>query len=94
MVGLHGVLIGLSYSLTGFVSYACSFSPNISFQWRFPLAVQALWPSILFIGMFFLPYSPRWLLSQGREEEAWNTTKRLHANKKDPEDTYAQAEFR
>jgi MFS family permease len=94
MVGLHGVLIGLSYSLTGFISYACSFSPNIAFQWRFPLAIQALWPGILFVGMFFLPYSPRWLLAQGREEEAWLTTKRLHANKKDPEDTYAMAEFR
>ena len=94
MVGLHGVLIGLSYSLTGFVSYACSFSTNIAFQWRFPIAVQMLWPGILFGGMFFLPYSPRWLLSQGREEEAWETTKRLHVNKKDPEDSYARSEFR
>ncbi|ORY06499.1 and other transporter-domain-containing protein [Clohesyomyces aquaticus] len=34
------------------------------------------------------------LLSQGREDEAWKTIKRLHANKKDPEDTYAKAEFR
>jgi MFS family permease len=94
MVGLHGVLIGFSYACTGFVSYGCSFSTNASFQWRFPLAVQAVWPLILFVGMFFLPYSPRWLLSQGREEEAWNTTRRLHANKNDPEDTYATAEFR
>ncbi|KAF2029505.1 general substrate transporter [Setomelanomma holmii] len=94
MVGLHGVLIGFSYSLTGFVSYGCSFSTNIAFQWRFPLAIQALWPLILFIGMFWLPYSPRWRLSQGREDEAWKTIKRLHANKKDPEDNYAKAEFR
>lgn len=94
MVGLHGVLIGFSYSLTGFVSYGCSFSTNVTFQWRFPLAVQAIWPLVLFTGMFFLPYSPRWLLSQGREEEAWNTTRKLHANIKDPDDTYAQAEFR
>jgi MFS family permease len=94
MVGLHGVLIGLSYSLTGFVSYGCSFSTNGAFQWRFPLAVQIVWPGILLIGSFFLPYSPRWLLAQGRDEQAWETTKKLHASKSDPEDTYAQAEFR
>lgn len=94
MVGLHGVLIGLSYSLTGFVSYACSFAPYGQFQWRFPLAVQMVWPMILFFGMFFLPYSPRWLLSQGRDDEAWETTKRLHRSKSDPGDTYANAEFR
>ncbi|KAF1810496.1 general substrate transporter [Eremomyces bilateralis CBS 781.70] len=94
MVGLHGVLIGFSYALTGLVSYACSFAPYGEFQWRFPLAVQMIWPLILFIGMFFLPYSPRWLLSQGREEEAWTITKRLHASRHDPEDSYALAEFR
>jgi len=45
--------------------------------------------------MIFLPYSLRGLLSQGRrEEESWDTTRRLHANKKDPEDTYARHEFR
>jgi hypothetical protein len=27
MVGLHGVLIGFSYSLTGFITYACYFAP-------------------------------------------------------------------
>jgi len=59
MVGLHGVLIGFSYSLTGFISYGCSFAPYGQFQWRFPLAVQMVWPGILFVGMFWLPYSPR-----------------------------------
>lgn len=94
MVGLHGVLIGFSYSLTGFVSYGCSFAPYGQFQWRFPLAVQIIWPVILFVGMFWLPFSPRWLIVKGREEEAWETLRRLHASKNDPEDSYAHGEFR
>jgi MFS family permease len=94
MVGLHGVLIGFSYSLTGFISYGVSFAPYGQFQWRFPLAVQIVWPLVLLIGMFFLPYSPRWLLAQGKTEEAWETTRRLHANKTDPNDDYARHEFR
>lgn len=33
MVGLHGVLIGFSYALTGFVTYGCYFAPYGQFQW-------------------------------------------------------------
>ncbi|KAK3708302.1 hypothetical protein LTR37_011567 [Vermiconidia calcicola] len=65
MVGLHGVLIGFSYSLTGFITY----------------------------GSIWLPFSPRWLLSQGRSEQAWKVTQKLHANKKDPEDHFAHADY-
>jgi hypothetical protein len=32
--------------------------------------------------MFFLPYSPRWLVGQGRNEEAKNTLIRLHGGRK------------
>jgi succinate-acetate transporter protein len=32
MVGLHGVLIGFSYSLTGFVTYGCYFASYGQFQ--------------------------------------------------------------
>ena len=93
MVGLHGVLIGFSYALTGFVTYGCYFAPYGQFQWRFPLAVQLIPTCTLLIGSFWLPYSPRWLLSKGRSEEAWKVTRKLHASKKDPEDSFAHAEY-
>ncbi|KAB8072717.1 sugar transporter [Aspergillus leporis] len=38
--------------------------------WRFPLALQIFFAWILFFGMFFFPFSPRWLMSKHREEEA------------------------
>jgi len=37
-----------------------------------PMNVQCLG-----VGMFFMPYSPRWLMEQGREEEALQTLSRL-----------------
>lgn len=38
--------------------------------WRLPLALQIVPAVILGAGTFFLPFSPRWLINQGREEEA------------------------
>ena len=39
-------------------------------EWRWQLGVSAL-PAVLFFGMlFFIPRSPRWLLTQSRHEEA------------------------
>jgi hypothetical protein len=35
--------------------------------------------------MFILPFSPRWLISQGREEEAYKVIQRLHEDKKNEE---------
>lgn len=94
MVGLHGVLIGFSYSLTGFITYGCYFAPYGQFQWRFPLSVQLIPCLILFGGSFFLPESPRWLIGHDKTDKAWEVTRKLHRNlKKDPTDSYAHAEY-
>jgi len=38
--------------------------------WRVPLALQLVPAVILGIGILFMPFSPRWLVNQGRDEEA------------------------
>ncbi|KAK9428641.1 general substrate transporter [Lipomyces doorenjongii] len=52
--------------------------------WRLPLALQCFPSLVLAIGTFFLPYSPRWLMNQGREDEAFKTLVRLR--RVDPRD--------
>jgi len=39
-------------------------------QWRIPVAIQIIPGGFLLIGLFFLKESPRWLMKQGRYEEA------------------------
>lgn len=39
-------------------------------SWRIPVGMQAAMPVIQFIGIWFLPESPRWLCSKDRSEEA------------------------
>ncbi|KAL2265960.1 hypothetical protein VTJ83DRAFT_5312 [Remersonia thermophila] len=47
---------------------------------RIPWAVQMVPAWVLFIGLFFCPYSPRWLASKGRWEEALQVLASLHGN--------------
>lgn len=46
--------------------------------WRLPLCLQVVPSLVLLLGSPFLPFSPRWLMSQGREQEARTTIARLH----------------
>ncbi|KAL4805135.1 general substrate transporter [Aspergillus unguis] len=59
--------------------------------WRFPLALQILFAWILFFGMFFFPFSPRWLMSKHREEEAVSALCKLR--RLSPDDPLLKAEI-
>ncbi|WP_047865537.1 sugar porter family MFS transporter [Rubrobacter aplysinae] len=39
-------------------------------SWRWPLGLALIPAVVLFVGMYFLPETPRWLVSKNREEEA------------------------
>jgi hypothetical protein len=45
---------------------------------RIPWGVQMVPAFILFVGLFFFPYSPRWLASKDRWEEAIHVLASLH----------------
>lgn len=97
MVAMTGVMYSMGYSLAGWLGYACyhmpSNSPAVSFSWRFPLAVQVLFPLVVLAGSSWIPYSPRWLLQQNRREEALSILERLHETPDDPQHIKAHREF-
>lgn len=46
--------------------------------WLVPLCLQLVPAVILFVGMIFMPFSPRWLVHHGREDEARRVIAMLH----------------
>lgn len=53
----------------------CTGQTNAS--WRIPVGVQMFPALCLCLGMFYMPYSPRWLMEKDRDDEALMTLSRL-----------------
>jgi sugar porter (SP) family MFS transporter len=51
-----------------------------SWSWRIPSLLQAVPAAIQILGIFFIPESPRYLVSKGREQEAKKILAKHHAN--------------
>ncbi|KAL6241405.1 hypothetical protein RBB50_011669 [Rhinocladiella similis] len=95
LVGHHAIFLVFGYMLSGWLGYACYFATdkNASFAWRFPLCVQTLPPLVLIVTSIWIPRSPRWLLQQGKIEEAWKVIQALRRSPDDPDDLVAKEEL-
>jgi MFS family permease len=93
LVGSHGAFLAIGYNIASWVGLGCFFASNPVFAWRFPLALQVLFPLVLLAGSPWLPQSPRWLVAKGHLPEAQSILERLHSSPEDPYNTFAVAEF-
>ncbi|RDW86049.1 putative MFS lactose permease [Aspergillus mulundensis] len=61
------------------VTYGCNFI-NSNWSWRLPFILQCFASVIVIISVWFIPESPRWLMSHGREEQAIAILAKYHGN--------------
>lgn len=66
LVALNQLAISIGILISYIVDYYASFYE----AWRWMLGLGAIPGFFLFLGMLYLPDSPRWVLSKGREEKA------------------------
>jgi sugar porter (SP) family MFS transporter len=80
LISLQQFAITIGIMLSFWINYGTNLHLQGTATWRVPLALQMAPAIVLAVGTMFLPYSPRWLLQQGRNEEAQQVLARLHGN--------------
>ncbi|KAK5333045.1 hypothetical protein LTR98_010865 [Exophiala xenobiotica] len=93
IVGSHGFIICVSYGVSAWCGLGIYYENNPTIQWRLLLALQIVAPLLLLLGSPFIPESPRWLISNGRNQQGLNVVEKLHANASDPQHIGAREEY-
>ncbi|ODM14528.1 hypothetical protein SI65_10014 [Aspergillus cristatus] len=89
IVGCQQLMLAIGSAIANWTGYGCSFV-NSSFQWRMPLALQAVPGIVLFFGSYFLPESPRWLVEHDALDAALHVVQRLYPDKQNLDSAYAE----
>ena len=92
LVGSQQWAITWGIMIMFYVSYGCSFIEGPA-AFRIPWALQMIPAILLFIGMSFLPESPRWLARRDRWQEAHDVLTLVHG-KGDPTSPFVEREMR
>lgn len=72
---------------------AFSYAKNPSVQWRTPIGLSMVFPTILAVALYFTPESPRYLLFKNRPEEAWKILSKIHYDPRDENQAFVKEEF-
>jgi hypothetical protein len=89
LICIEGGIIAFGSLLAYWIDYGASYG-NDDLVWRFPIAFQIIFGLIVSGGMFFLPESPRWLLTQERYEEGTRVIAALRGYEIDSKETDAE----
>lgn len=84
-----GMLADGTFDYSAAHAHTCLGEKAVS--WRVPLALQLIPAWILFFGMFFLPFSPRWLAIKHRDDDCIASLSKLR--RLDPSSALLRAEF-
>ncbi|KAK9489391.1 general substrate transporter [Lipomyces doorenjongii] len=93
IVSLQHCAISLGFIIQYFIQYGCSFLPSQA-AFRLPWALQTVPAIMLFIGLFWLPSSPRWLATKDRWDDMLHVLAFLRTSTRDINDPLVLAEYK
>ncbi|EGP82771.1 unnamed protein product [Zymoseptoria tritici ST99CH_1A5] len=81
MAGMYNNFWWFGNIIAGWTTYGTNLHmPDSSWAWRTPVLVQCGIPAIVMCLIFFCPESPRWLILNGRKEEAVAVLAKYHGD--------------
>ncbi|KAJ1653238.1 hypothetical protein IWQ61_006598 [Dispira simplex] len=81
LVSLQQFAITIGIAVSFWIDYGCEkIGPDTTATWRIPLGVQLAPAALLIVGIIFMPFSPRWLLDNDKDEQAIRVLARLRSN--------------
>lgn len=82
LVTLYQLAIVLGINIIYFVNLKISGSGtdiwNVEMGWRYMFGSEVIPATLFFVMLFFVPESPRWLLSKGRDDESLDVLKKVN----------------
>lgn len=98
LVSLQQLSIELGIVVSFWIDYGTNFiggtgDSQSDAAWLVPLCLQLFPALILFVGMIFMPYSPRWLVHHGREDEARRVIQMLRGGSASRDSEAIELEF-
>lgn len=78
IIGIQNTTGSLGQIMAAWITYGAAFIAG-SWAWRLPSLLQAASSVFQLIMSFFIPESPRWLVHQNRQAEAYRILARYHA---------------
>ncbi|KAI0873387.1 general substrate transporter [Hypoxylon argillaceum] len=86
LICIQGGTIAFGTLIAYWLDYGASYGPA-DLVWRFPIAFQITFGIVLSTAMFWLPESPRWLLTHERYEDANNVIAAIRGYEVDSQET-------
>lgn len=69
------IVIGIVVAF--WITYGTQYIRGTNWSWQLPFLIQIIPGVLLGLGAIFLPFSPRWLASKGRDDEALSSLAKL-----------------
>ncbi|KAL8690070.1 MAG: hypothetical protein Q9224_004496 [Gallowayella concinna] len=94
LICIEGGVIAFGTLIAYWIDYGASYNSGPpSLTWRFPIAFQIIFALVLAIPTYWLPESPRWLLTRGRHAEGTTVIAALRGLEIDGKETVLQRQI-